>query len=1092
MLRVLTTRSPLFGGALLLYFFFSAVSGVASSVPKAAGIEPSQVTVTVKNLQGDLVADARVDAYSRDWGWCVDGTTGADGTVVLRLAEGRWAFRATAPALYAIELSVAVAAPSASVSLQPDVATTLEFSSPRYSAAQLSGLEVNLVEASQGHVFKRQSIAWLAADSPSATIETNNGLVAHVCCYLPPSGGRPGLVDMSDPITFIGDSRSVEVGGSRCALYRFSGTGPDGGPVPQVHLQFHLLQASWPWAPWIRDFRTSSVQFYLSPHDFYCLRATDLDVSRSPRIRFQPLHLAPQPGQAQEFPMGGALTHTIRAIPRANTYFKPNTQVMLYTEDAFGNPVTGCWVSGERRGFTAELWAGAESASLVSDSLFAKLAREFYPEDNPTVTATWDWEGWGSGSLTLELYDPDVCNLAIAQTPRLIDQTSPTNTAWRAAFRASLEQLATAMEEEMLLPTDFPMGVIDNILHAGFENEALHGFKLELGISLDRPVGWPAGDEFIAHEMGHGRIHKPPAVFRGPYLESMASHQGALARTAMLGDPEFFRFTEGSHRLFLDHLHGTLVSGRSDEIEVAEFLYEYVRLQVGPHVVRDYVLGANYLLERVFGHTQPSVAEDIAILSHMAELDFGPLAEQAGLPVTAAEVEACLAALGTWRDTASAPSLSFSTASTAVEWQEASIQFCLDRAPPPGVSAIEADITVDGRDVTLTRISPRHLSWTDGWTFSANPLDERAWHVSITAPSPARGPGALAHVVLGFLPATSPQSSVMVRAANVRVNGTAIPEVTHVVSLPSAPVIRELPLLPQLVAGRHYGVALTAFGGTPPYTWTLSEGSLPAGLALGPDGVLHGIAESSTGSQFTARVADQSGTTAYRVFDFGQGRPQAFADVGVGYWAFDEVEACYDERIVWGYPDGLYHPLDPVKRDQMAVYIARAKGWVSIDDPMDTAPELFPDVPAGQWAGTAIQACVDNNVVAGYPYPDPHTPGETFYLYAPSETVTRDQMAVYIARALVAPTGEAALADYVPASPRNFPDVPATGCGDDGTDPYWAYTHIEYCAEHGVVQGYEYPDPDTPGETISLYQPLWPVTRDQMAVYIARAFELPI
>ena len=101
-----------------------------------------------------------------------------------------------------------------------------------------------------------------------------------------------------------------------------------------------------------------------------------------------------------------------------------------------------------------------------------------------------------------------------------------------------------------------------------------------------------------------------------------------------------------------------------------------------------------------------------------------------------------------------------------------------------------------------------------------------------------------------------------------------------------------------------------------------------------------------------------------------------------------------------------------------------------------------------------------------------------------------DQTAVYIARAMVAPTGEAALADYVSADPRNFPDVPSTGYGDGGTDPYWAYTHIEYCVEHGIVQGYEYPDPDIPGETIYLYEPLWPVTRDQMAVYIARAFGL--
>jgi hypothetical protein len=80
-------------------------------------------------------------------------------------------------------------------------------------------------------------------------------------------------------------------------------------------------------------------------------------------------------------------------------------------------------------------------------------------------------------------------------------------------------------------------------------------------------------------------------------------------------------------------------------------------------------------------------------------------------------------------------------------------------------------------------------------------------------------------------------------------------------------------------------------------------------------------------------------------------------------------------------------------------------------------------------------------------------------------------MAVYVARAIATPTGEAGLADYVPADPRNFPDVPSD---------FWAHKHIEYCVENGVVAGYE----------DGLYHPEIVVTRDQMAVYVARAFGL--
>ncbi len=54
--------------------------------------------------------------------------------------------------------------------------------------------------------------------------------------------------------------------------------------------------------------------------------------------------------------------------------------------------------------------------------------------------------------------------------------------------------------------------------------------------------------------------------------------------------------------------------------------------------------------------------------------------------------------------------------------------------------------------------------------------------------------------------------------------------------------------------------------------------------------------------------------------------------------------------------------------------------------------------------------------------------------------------------------------------------------GDGGTEPFWAYKHIEYCVENGVVHGYD----------DGYYHPEIIVNRAQMAVYISRAFQLPI
>ncbi len=114
----------------------------------------------------------------------------------------------------------------------------------------------------------------------------------------------------------------------------------------------------------------------------------------------------------------------------------------------------------------------------------------------------------------------------------------------------------------------------------------------------------------------------------------------------------------------------------------------------------------------------------------------------------------------------------------------------------------------------------------------------------------------------------------------------------------------------------------------------------------------------------------------------------------------------------------------------------------------------FPDVPTGFWASQEIAACVTAGVVQGYPDGT----------YQPTAVVTRDQMAVFVARALAG--GEPA----VPTSPAtaSFIDVP--------TD-FWAFKHVQYCAAQKVVQGY----------ADGTYHPEYSVDRGQMAVFIARA-----
>src|ERR1700733_3816926 len=59
-----------------------------------------------------------------------------------------------------------------------------------------------------------------------------------------------------------------------------------------------------------------------------------------------------------------------------------------------------------------------------------------------------------------------------------------------------------------------------------------------------------------------------------------------------------------------------------------------------------------------------------------------------------------------------------------------------------------------------------------------------------------------------------------------------------------------------------YGYTLTESGGTSPFPWSVSSGSLPAGLSLSPQGTLSGTPTATGTSSFTVKVTDANGQSA--------------------------------------------------------------------------------------------------------------------------------------------------------------------------------------------------------------------------------------
>jgi hypothetical protein len=187
---------------------------------------------------------------------------------------------------------------------------------------------------------------------------------------------------------------------------------------------------------------------------------------------------------------------------------------------------------------------------------------------------------------------------------------------------------------------------------------------------------------------------------------------------------------------------------------------------------------------------------------------------------------------------------------------------------------------------------------------------------------------------------------------------------------------------------------------------------------------------------------------------------QTFDDVPPNYWAWDYIERLYADGITGGcstFPL-FYCPSALITRDQMAVFLLRAKHGSNYVPP--EAIGVFEDVDPNYWAADWIEQLAAEGITTGCSL--------TPLLYCPTMAVTRDQMSVFLLRAKYG-------SSYVPPE--------ATGVFQDVPLDYWAAAWIEQLAAEGVTGGCN----TSPLQ----YCPSNPVSRDQMAVFLMRNFNLP-
>jgi uncharacterized protein (DUF1800 family) len=183
-----------------------------------------------------------------------------------------------------------------------------------------------------------------------------------------------------------------------------------------------------------------------------------------------------------------------------------------------------------------------------------------------------------------------------------------------------------------------------------------------------------------------------------------------------------------------------------------------------------------------------------------------------------------------------------------------------------------------------------------------------------------------------------------------------------------------------------------------------------------------------------------------------------FGDVPQASAFHAPVETIIRDGITSGCGGGNYCPSSPVTRAQMAVFLLRAEHGSGYVPPPATGT-VFGDVHQGDFAADWIEQLYAEGITGGCQAGTPPN-------YCPASSVTRGQMAVFLLK-IYHGTGYAP-----PAATGVFSDVPVS-------NPFAPW--VEELARLFV----------TTGCGGSQYCPNNPVTRGQMAVFLAKTFHRP-
>jgi hypothetical protein len=219
--------------------------------------------------------------------------------------------------------------------------------------------------------------------------------------------------------------------------------------------------------------------------------------------------------------------------------------------------------------------------------------------------------------------------------------------------------------------------------------------------------------------------------------------------------------------------------------------------------------------------------------------------------------------------------------------------------------------------------------------------------------------------------------------------------------------------------------------------------------------------ESGSLSFVPSVFTEYGGKTAASLFHTGNGlyaiirHQKSFADVS-DHWSKADVELLASKMIVKGMSDTRFEPERSVTRGEFASLMIRALGLAE-----NTAhAKSFNDISASDWFAGAVGAAAQLQLVTGF----------EDGAFRPEETITREQMAVMLARAMSF-TGKGKAIDLA-----GEPDSLPANFGDQEEISAWARASAAELVHYGIITGI----------TDDRFAPQDHVTRAQAAAAVKR------